>query len=79
MTGTVVQALPEIMSLFVFSGTNDNIIPFLGALSSVGRALGWQPRGQRFDPARVHHDFNYFPQVKFFLLKANQLVFLIHL
>ena len=25
--------------------------------SSVGRALGWQPRGQGFDPPQLHHDF----------------------
>ena len=31
------------------------ILKSLRALSSAGRALRWQRRGQRFDPARVHH------------------------
>jgi hypothetical protein len=26
----------------------------LWGISSAGRALGWQPRGQRFDPAMLH-------------------------
>ena len=27
----------------------------MGGRSSVGRALGWQSRGQGFDPPRLHH------------------------
>ena len=47
--------------------------PFRG-ISSVGRALAWHARGQRFDPAILHLLQKKAPHVAPFLLPVNDFI-----